>query len=425
MFGYYFDLALRSLKRNKVLAALMILAIGLGIGASMTMLTVLHVMTGDPFPERSGQLYRVVLDPQGEPNSAASLTYVDAMNLLREPGSMPRTALNTGKVFLHDPGKERFFAHGQYATADFFRMFGAPMRYGHGWSARDDQGRVPVVVLGAGLNRRLFGGANSVGKQIELSHHLFRVIGVLADWSPSPKAYGDVSEDAFGEPDDFFLPLSTAMQLKLTFTGHLSCWGNGGDRRTSPDCSWLQFWVRLNDSQRVHAYREHLLHYAQTHRAADRFEHPDRDVGLYDLTAWLHHVGVVPDAVKLQAWLAQGFLLVCMANIVGLLLAKFLRRSDEISVRRALGARRMDILWQLMMEAAIVGVCGGLAGLGFTVLGLWDVRHGPGSYAHVAYLDASMLLSTVALALAATVLAALIPAWRTCRVAPAIHLKIT
>ena len=215
------------------------------------------------------------------------------------------------------------------------------------------------------------------------------------------------------------------MQLKLTFTGHLSCWGNGGDRRTSPDCSWLQFWVRLTDPQQVHAYREHLLHYAQTHRTDDRFEHPDRGVGLYDLTAWLRHVGVVPDAVKLQAWLAQGFLLVCMANIVGLLLAKFLRRSDEISVRRALGARRMDILWQLMMEAAIVGVCGGLVGLGFTALGLWDVRHGPGSYAQVAYLDVPMLLSTVALAVVATVLAALIPAWRTCRVAPAINLKIT
>ncbi|HET8898145.1 MAG TPA: ABC transporter permease, partial [Rhodanobacteraceae bacterium] len=61
MFGYYVDLALRSLKRNKVLTALMVLAIGLGIGASMTMLTVLHAMSGDPLPERSAHLYRPFL----------------------------------------------------------------------------------------------------------------------------------------------------------------------------------------------------------------------------------------------------------------------------------------------------------------------------------------------------------------------------
>jgi putative ABC transport system permease protein len=58
MFGYYIDLALRSLKRAPVLTALMVLAIGLGIGASMTMITVLHVMTEDPLPGRSAHLYR-------------------------------------------------------------------------------------------------------------------------------------------------------------------------------------------------------------------------------------------------------------------------------------------------------------------------------------------------------------------------------
>ncbi|HJR14063.1 MAG TPA: ABC transporter permease, partial [Rhodanobacteraceae bacterium] len=54
MFAYYLDLALRSLKRNKALTALMVLAIALGIGASMTTLTVLHVLSGDPLPDKSG-----------------------------------------------------------------------------------------------------------------------------------------------------------------------------------------------------------------------------------------------------------------------------------------------------------------------------------------------------------------------------------
>ena len=56
MFAYYLDLALRSLKRNKVLTALMVLSIALGIGASMTTLTVLHVLSGDPLPGRSAHI---------------------------------------------------------------------------------------------------------------------------------------------------------------------------------------------------------------------------------------------------------------------------------------------------------------------------------------------------------------------------------
>ena len=64
MFGYYLELALRSLRRNKALTALMVLAIALGIGASMTTLTVLHVLAQDPIPEKSGDLYNVLLEPR-------------------------------------------------------------------------------------------------------------------------------------------------------------------------------------------------------------------------------------------------------------------------------------------------------------------------------------------------------------------------
>ena len=57
MFAYYFDLAVRSFRRNKVLTALMVLAIALGIGASMTTLTVFYVLSGDPIPHKSAQLF--------------------------------------------------------------------------------------------------------------------------------------------------------------------------------------------------------------------------------------------------------------------------------------------------------------------------------------------------------------------------------
>src|SRR5690242_5413796 len=71
MLSYYLALALRSLKRSPVLSGLMVLAIGLGIGASMTMLTVLHVMTDDPLPGRSGNLYAPMIDPRPLSRSSA------------------------------------------------------------------------------------------------------------------------------------------------------------------------------------------------------------------------------------------------------------------------------------------------------------------------------------------------------------------
>ncbi|HXD37659.1 MAG TPA: FtsX-like permease family protein [Rhodanobacter sp.] len=112
-----------------------------------------------------------------------------------------------------------------------------------------------------------------------------------------------------------------------------------------------------------------------------------------------------------------------MVNIVALLLAKFLRRSGEISVRRALGAKRRDIFLQLGIESAAIGVAGGVLGLLIAQLGLWSIRQRPDDYAHLAQMDMPMLLGTFALAVAASLLAGLLPAWRACRVTPALQLK--
>ena len=90
MLAYYSRLALRSFRRNKVLTALMVLAIALGIGACMTTLTVFRVLSGDPIPEKSDRLFYVQLDPAsmrgftpGE-EPAAQVTRFDAETLLRE-----------------------------------------------------------------------------------------------------------------------------------------------------------------------------------------------------------------------------------------------------------------------------------------------------------------------------------------------------
>ena len=57
MFSYYFMLGLRSLRRNPALTALMVLTLAIGVAASVSTLTILHVMSGDPIPHKSGRLF--------------------------------------------------------------------------------------------------------------------------------------------------------------------------------------------------------------------------------------------------------------------------------------------------------------------------------------------------------------------------------
>jgi putative ABC transport system permease protein len=132
---------------------------------------------------------------------------------------------------------------------------------------------------------------------------------------------------------------------------------------------------------------------------------------------------VVPSDVRLQTWLAFAFLAICLFNMIGLLLAKFLRRSGEIGVRRALGASRGAVFSQCLVEAGLVGLIGGIGGLGLTLLGLWLIRQQPVAYADLVHLDVAMFAVTFAMALAASLLAGILPAFRASRVAPGLQLK--
>ena len=431
MFGYYFQLALRSFKRNKVLTSLMVLAIALGIGASMTTLTVFYILSGDPLPGRSQTLFYPQMDPQSMDGYTAGeepeeqLTRFDAEALLREKKG-DRQALMTGGGASIEPDKQGlspFVVDARYTSADFFPMFDAPFAFGNGWSATEDGSEARVAVISKKLNEKLFDGGNSVGKSIRMDQTEFRVIGVLQDWRPTPRFY-DLNSDRYGEVEQVFLPFSTAVALKMGRNGSMNCWGDsqGDETGVNAPCTWMQYWVQLDSADKVSAYKQYLANYSDAQRRAGRFERPT-NVRLRNVMEWLEFKRVVPNDVRLQTWLAFGFLLVCLINTVGLLLAKFMRRSSEIGVRRALGASKGAIFMQALVEAGTVGLAGGVLGLGLALLGLWAVRQQPASYAELAHLDPLMLMTTFVLAIVASVLAGLLPAWRACQVTPAIQLK--
>ena len=436
MFAYYFDLALRSFRRNKVLTALMVLAIALGIGASMTTLTIFHVLSGDPIPQKSDRLFTPQLDPATMNGYTAGeepedqVTRYDAEELLRQKHGL-RQAMMTGGSVAVEPqtsGLDPFYVDARYTSADFFPMFETPFLFGGGWSGTEDQRRDRVVVISKELNDKVFGGANSVGKAIRMNGNDMRVVGVLDVWRPAPKFF-DVNSNRFGEPEQAYIPFSTSRDLKLDRNGSMNCWDNGnasddpeGETGVNAPCTWIQYWVELESPAKADEYLQYLRNYSDQQRANGRFQRPT-NVRLRDVMSWLDYQKVVPGDVRMQVWLAFGFLLVCLLNTVGLLLAKFLRRSSEIGVRRALGASRRAIFAQCLVEAGTVGLAGGLLGLALAWLGLWAIRQQPTGFSDILQLDVSMLLTTFVLAIVASVLAGLVPAWQACQVTPAMQLK--
>ncbi|TPG47752.1 FtsX-like permease family protein [Rhodanobacter glycinis] len=433
MFAYYLDLALHSLARNKALTALMVLAIALGIGASMTTLTVLHVLSGDPLPGKSAQLYYPQIDPQDIKGMMPSkeppeqVTLIDGLNLLHAARA-DRQALMSGGSAPLDPEKanvDPFYVETRYTTTDFFPMFDAPFLFGHAWTAADDEAKAREVVIARALNDKLFGGANSVGRTLRMAGVDWRVVGVLDKWQPNPHFY-DLNTGSYAYGEQVFLPLQTMLELGLDRNGSTDCWGNGGGGvgsiLPSDTCVWLQFWAQLDSPAKAAAYKEFLVHYSQDQKALGRFQRAP-NVRLRNVMQWLDYQMVVPDDVRLQNGLAFGFLLVCLVNTVGLMLAKFMRRAGELGVRRALGASRRALFTQLLIESGVIGLVGGIGGLLLALFGLWLVRQRPSAYAALAHLDLSMLFITFVLALCATVLAGLLPAWRACQIAPALQLK--
>ncbi|HEY5613107.1 MAG TPA: ABC transporter permease [Lysobacter sp.] len=437
MLGYYFDLALRSFRRNKALTALMVLAIALGIGAAMTTLTVFHILSGDPIPSRSDVLFYPQLDPAGmdgytpgeEPQQ--QLTRFDAQTLLREKRA-DRQAMMTGGSVAIEPtqsGLSPFYVDARYSSADIFPMFALAFLHGGGWSAVEDDQHARVAVISKELNDKLYAGGNSVGKTIRIDKADFRITGVLDQWRPTPKFYDLNSSNGYGAIEQVFVPFTTSRDLKMSRSGSMDCW-DGNDDDDDPEgstgvnasCTWIQYWVQLDTPAKAAAYKQYLLNYSDQQLAAGRFERPT-NVRLRNVMQWLDHNKVVPGDVRLQVWLAFGFLLVCMLNTVGLLLAKFLRRSGEIGVRRALGASRLAIFVQCLVEAGTVGLAGGVLGLALAWLGLWAVRQQPADYADLAHLDPAMLLTTFVLAVVASLLAGLVPAWQAMQVTPAMQLK--
>ena len=442
MFGYYLTLALRSLRRNVVITALMIAAIGVGIGASMSVYTILRSMSGNPIPDKSSQLFTPQIDvwgPQSRQNSNQAgrdrlppwLTYRDAAALLQAQRATRQAAMYAVYLDVRPAANRAFSAAGRATSRDFFAMFEVPFRSGAAWDPQADEQRANVAVISSKLADRLFPHASAVGKVVTLSNRDYRVVGVTQPWAPTPRFY-DLNAGAFGGSEDFFIPFTTAIDRQITSNGGEGCETiptGGWEVHLNSDCAWLEMWVELPTAAKARDYAGFLRDYAAEQRQLGRFHWPPR-VELRDVTDWLVYNNVVPPAVRAVGLVADGFLVVCLINAVGLLLAKFSSRATELALRRALGASRGQIFRQCLTETVVIGIAGGTLGLALTAGGdmglralLAEASRQGLDISRLISLDSGMVVITLTVAVVVTVCAGLYPTWRASHVHPAWQLK--
>lgn len=436
MFLYNLRLALISLKRDPVLTALMIGAVAIGIGMATCTLAVYHSMSANPIAYKSDQLYAVQLDSWGAnqaynaPDDPPSqVTYRDGQALMHANKAKRQNLSFTASMVLttDKPDAKPDLVQARVTYNAFFSMFDAPFEYGGPWSNDADQNSEQVVVLDQEYNDKLFGGANSVGKEITLDNHRFRVVGVLKKWNPVPKYY-DLENDQFGDPENVFIPLNLVSSMQLHSSGNNSCWGPppadvSFESYLNSECVWLQYWAELPTAADRDAYHDFLDAYVQDQKKLGRFPRPLNN-HLSNVTEWLTYNKVVSKDSEALVGLSFMFLAVCMLNTIGLILAKFLRRSAEIGLRRAVGASKLALFRQYLVETGVIGVSGGVLGVGLGWAGLIGVRHLIQGSDHYAHLDWTMVGVSLLIALVASTLAGLYPAWRVVRIPPAIYLKI-
>jgi len=436
MIGYHVRIAAKSLRRTPALSALLIAAITLGICVSTTFTTLRHAFAKDPIPGKSGHLFYVRMDnwdpatpydgnhPKQPPTQ---VTYKDMRELMKSNIPTHQTASFLATFFVHPPPKagKPYQEIVRLTFGDFFSMFNVPFQYGGPWDKAADAKPEQVIVISQATNEKIFGGGNSVGKSVRIEDRDYKVVGVVGDWRPTIRFY-DVTSNYTAAPEEIYMPFNFVQPMQIRTAGNSDGWKqetlNTFDDFLNSDIDWIQYWVELPTPEKQSAFRDLVDNYTRDQKKHGRFQRPLNN-HVDNVLVLMDEFQVVRPEISAMAAVSLLFLAVCSLNLVGLLLGKFLGRAPEISVRRALGASRVQVFAQHIVECELIGVIGGTIGMALSlgiVMMLGKVI--PGNMP--VRLDAEMAGAAIFLSLVAGLLAGIYPAWRICTLPPAGQLKL-
>jgi putative ABC transport system permease protein len=352
-------LALRALAANKLRSALTMLGIIIGVGAVITLLSVgqgVQTLVTEQLQSVGTNLLFVVPgnigaggQTQFRTAARSSLTMADA-EAIADPFNAPSVARTAPELISSATvsfGKKDLRLSVSGVTPSYEIVRNSPVVQGNFLSESDIAGRSRVTVLGSRAAEKLFGpDVYPVGQTIKINAVPFKVVGVLA-------AKGGGGGFGGGNQDEVVLvPMSTAHQRLFT--------ARFRDPKGQPLVSVI--YVQVVSEDRMPQATDEI---GQLLRLRHNVKYQDEDdftvINQKDLVAIFGQItGVLTIFLGAIAGIS---LLVGGIGIMNIMLVSVTERTREIGLRKAVGAKRRDILSQFLIESVIMSVIGGMIGI--------------------------------------------------------------
>ena len=404
MFTHDLRYGARMLRRRPLFAAVAIGTLALGIGATTAIFSAVHgvLLRPLPYPDPQ-QLVKVSgIDTRRDGIALLNVSVPDVADFSRLARSFDALgAHNHGGFFTVTGSGDAEHVARLLVTSGYFRALGTVPAKGRLFIAEEDRPSPPdVVVISDGFWRRRFGADPGViGKTLTVSGSSATIVGVLPRGFVHP-------DPALEAPPEIFALLDQDENVS----------GRGG--------RYVRAIARLKAGTSLEQAEDELQAIAATLARQYPRNNTGRSVALRPLST------AVTGDIRAPLLMLQGatvaILLIVCANLANLLLAAGTGRTNELAIRTALGAGRTRVMRQLLTEALLLSLAGGLAGAALAwwlTLGL--SRAAVLSHVHKGAIavDATVLLFALALSVAAGLVFGLLPAILVARSAAAPSLR--
>jgi putative ABC transport system permease protein len=380
--------ALRGLRRDRAFAATAIALLALAIGANTAMFVVLKRAILDPLPYPDADRLVRIYDFHKERGFAFSVTALNYLDWAAETRAFEQLAAYSGQGLTITGQGEPELVIALGVTPNLPRTLGVAPALGRDFRTEEStRGRDRVIVLTDALWKRKFGADPSVvGRQVRVNGASYEVIGVM----PAGFAYPDASYEAL---------------VPLALQGGDPDWINRSRHH-------LRVVGRLRPSESVASARVEMDGIAG--RLESAYPEVNAKLGVQLRALKDTVVGDARQLVVLLYGAATVLLLIACANLASLLVARASARRQELATRLALGASRARLAAQMLVEAGVLGLLGGGAGLGLAALLIHGLRTAAAASLprmDELSIDPAILGFSIALTLATVILFGLGPAF--------------